>query len=294
MRTWNGTDALAHIEAGDIFAPAGGDTRRVTRLYRVLAFAVHPDRADQEGIDRDAAQRATIALNTAWERYKTPIAAPKPAAAPHVVGAHGTYLFRDQVRASATIATYLTDTDGVRLDIARTPAANDAVRTLIAITPKLDAVGLAGYVPTVLDTGTTAGRTWIAYRIPDGAHALREVRAAYPNGLDGRDWAWMARRLFMVLDTAGTAHGALDENTVFVHPEGHGIVLTGWQGEGKDNTAIAHLFDRTLDAAGGRQRHFADHLNTLNPAQALREYDTLLERLYGPRRFRLFALPAKA
>lgn len=294
MRTWTGPDALAHIEAGDIFATTNGDTRRATRLYRVLAFAVHPDRAAQEGIDPAAAERASTALNAAWALYKTPTTAPTPATAPHVVGTHGTYLFRDQVRATTRVATYLTETDGVRLDIARTAGAGDAVRTLIDITPKLDAVGLAGYAPTVLDTGITAGRAWVAYRIPDGAHPLREVQAAYPNGLDGRDWAWMARRLFMVLDAAGTAHGALDEDTIFIHPEGHGIVLTAWEGDGDDNAAIAGIFDRTLDTAAGRQRHFAAHLGALAPARALREYDTLLERLYGPRRFRPFALPAKA
>ena len=311
MRNWTGADAVAHLlnatDATTAFAEAGSDNRRLTRLYRVLAFAVHPDRATLENITPADAEKATKRLNELYAQAKDGASKPKPkpASAPHVIGKNGTYLFADRISVARGIgastierrgiATYATDRPGVRIEIASDPKRNTAIGTLAAVTPKLDDAGLAGFVPTILDTGVTDGRAWIAYQLPDGLHTLREVRAAYPNGLDGRDWAWMARRLFMVLDIAGLPHGELTPDTVHIHPEGHGIVLSGWTGQaGSDGPDIAVLFQSVLDYTtdSTRQWQFTVNAHTLAPAHALREYDLLLRALYGERRYRPFTMPA--
>jgi len=307
MRHWTGPEAVEHVlaaaTAADIFDECGGERRRIGRLYRVLAFAIHPDRATQESIDPADAERATLHLNELYEQVRegapgTPGAKPaaaKPKAAPHVVGKHSTYLFGDKLHESRGVATYATDRERVRIEIAKDEKHNAKPHAVVAVAQKLADAGLAGYAPTVLDHGVTAGRAWVAYELPDGLYTLRQVRARYDQGLDGRDWAWMARRLYMVLDAAGTPHGALNLDNVHVHPEGHGIVLTGWAGDTKDDAlGVAALFNDMLcrGVAEFRQCKFtyAAHLDDLAPAKALAEYDLLLRRLYGERRFRPFSM----
>jgi hypothetical protein len=67
----------------------------------------------------------------------------------------------------------------------------------------------------------------------DDLYSLAEVRAAYPFGLDGRQMAWVWRRLLTVLDFAhrsGVAHGAVLPVHVLVDPGDHKLVLIDWTG----------------------------------------------------------------
>lgn len=297
MKQWTGETAAAHIldapSAADLFAECGGQARKVTRLYRVLAFAVHPDRAALEGIDIAVAEQATIRLNSAHDAIAAGPSTPTPAAAPHVIGDNGTYQFGDRLLVHGNIATYLTDRDLVRIEIARDPSENTAVHTLLTAAPALASGHLGAFAPEVLDSGITDGRAWVAYRLPEGLRTLREVKRAYPDGLDGRDWAWMARRLWMVLTVTG--HGNLTLDTVHIHPEQHGVVLTGFTdaATGRDADGMYGLFKEMLSRAEGRQRTFGALASRVPlPAdQALREYDTLLHHMYGQRRFRPFTVP---
>lgn len=312
MRNWTGADAVAHIlgaaDAAAAFAEASGDKRRTARLYRVLAFAVHPDRAALEGIDPADADSATKRLNELYDQVKDGGAkpAPKPAAAPHVIGKNGTYLLRDRLSVmynAPNVATYLTDQRGIRVDIAREESANADVQALVKVAGPLAAADMAAFAPELVDEGVVAGRAWVAYRLPDGLYSLREILAAYPNRLDGRDWAWMARRIYMVLAAAGRPHGRLSIDSVLIHPEQHGVVIAGWSDATKsrryradvpqyvDGFAIGSLFVSML-ADEPRQDMFARRSAELAPEQALREYDLLLRALYGERRFRPFAVPA--
>ena len=70
-----------------------------------------------------------------------------------------------------------------------------------------------------------------AVRSPDELYTLAEVRAARPAGLDGRDVAWVWRRLLGVLGfahAAGVAHGAVLPPHVLVEPREHKLVLVDW------------------------------------------------------------------
>lgn len=300
MKHWTGVDATALLldpnqSAADVFAEAGTDERRIKRLYRILAFAVHPDRATLEGIAKTDAEAATVRLNVLYETQLSGGSAPspKPAAAPHLIGKNSTYLFGDRIHESQGVATYETDRPGIRIEIAREASYNASAHALITVTRKLTDAGLGGYAPTVLDHGITSGRAWVAYQLPEGLYSLRQVRARYDQGLDGRDWAWMARRLYMVLDAAERGHGDLNLDTVFVHPEGHGIVLTGWT-DGTKTDDMTSLFSDVLmhGADEQRQAQFADKTKALAPGKALTQYDLLLRHLYGERRYRPFAMTA--
>lgn len=65
----------------------------------------------------------------------------------------------------------------------------------------------------------------------DGLVTLKEVREAYPQGVDPRDMAWMWRRLLVALDFAhssGIIHGAVLPTHILIQPREHGVVLIDW------------------------------------------------------------------
>lgn len=166
----------------------------------------------------------------------------------------------------------------------------------------------------------------------DGFVSLVDVMRAYPDGLDPRDVAWMWRRLLTALGwahRAGIVHGAVLAPHVLIHPGQHGLVLVDWCYSVAPGTPVPALVRREKDAyppevtakepagpatdiylatvlmrrlikdpppALGR---FADgclyDAPRMRPQDAwglLAEFDELLEDLYGPRRFRPFAMPA--
>jgi len=276
------------LDTPDVFAGIA-PTAAAAQLYRTLAATVHPDLAAARGLDPRLAVAATASLNAQWERHRN-----SRSTAPHVVGRRGVHLIGDRLRADRDVATYaVREPAGAAgetvIEIARHSAADPAVRSLVGIRRRLQQAGMSAFAPEIVDAGTT-GRAWLVTRTPVGVVPLRSVRAALRNGLDGRDWAWIARRILMTLDAAATAHGRLDFDTVAIDPGVHGVVLSGWRGAGDDGRALADLFDALL--ADGipedRQRRFARRAQTLAPARVLAEYDLLLHHLYGERRFRPF------
>ncbi|GAA3336347.1 hypothetical protein GCM10020358_08140 [Amorphoplanes nipponensis] len=166
-----------------------------------------------------------------------------------------------------------------------------------------------------------------------GFVSLAEVHAAYPAGLDPRDVAWMWRRLLTGLGwahRAGLVHGAVLPEHVLIHPAEHGLVLVDWCYAVPAGAAVPALVARHRAAYPGevpaRQpataatdifmatglmlrliRHPPDALRRfargcrydkprMRPQDAWRllaELDELLGDLYGPRRFRAFAMPAR-
>ena len=64
-----------------------------------------------------------------------------------------------------------------------------------------------------------------------GFFTLAQVKAAYPDGLDPRDAAWMWRRLLVAIGLArqaGLIHAAVLPEHVLIHPGEHGLVLVDW------------------------------------------------------------------
>ena len=281
---------LAATGAADLFDGDPGDAnaaRRAKRRYRQLVALAHPDVALAHGVDAARAQLATARLgqlHADWQAMTGALGQD-----PHVVGRRATYPLRRRVRRAPLLATYATDEPGLFVAISRTP--EDGTRPLARAEQHLSDWHLWGFGPTVVDRGEVAGRRWAAYRLRDGLRSLREVRAAYPAGLDGRDWAWMARRLLMVLDAVDVRNGALGLDGVLIHPEEHGVVVTGWgEGDLPDEAGVTRLFDDMLAPGEHRQRRFATASEGLPPRVRLSEYDLLLRALYGPRRFRPFTL----
>ncbi|HWS32330.1 MAG TPA: molecular chaperone DnaJ [Actinoplanes sp.] len=149
-----------------------------------------------------------------------------------------------------------------------------------------------------------------------------------PAERDPRDVSWMWRRLLTALGwahRAGVVHGAVLPEHVLIHPEQHGLVLVDWCYAGHRPAAIVKarradyppevLTDRLAGPAtdiymatglmtrliGSRMpapmRRFADGCRysapRMRPQDAwalLGEFDELINRLHGPRKFRPFVV----
>ena len=305
MRTYTPEEAIEEISsaanAAAIFgSPADpADRRGARQTFRALAWAVHPDRSGAQ--DRAAAE-AMARLNLLHDQWTAEAAGQegghRTQSGPYVEGRHGVIRLKDRIEADAEVATYATDRPTVFVDLARTEEGRDRVRSTTLVFRQLADAGLAPFVPNPVDRGVTQGRAWEAWEIPAGLVSLREVHAAYPGGLDGRDWAWMARRVLMVLATSPLQHSRLGLDTIRVEPQDHGIVLTGWAIGGRQAATtptpvalLAGLFPTMLDPRETRQLRFAARASDLDAQSFLREYDVLIGHLYGPRRFRPFNLP---
>ncbi|NUT48148.1 MAG: adenylate cyclase [Saccharothrix sp.] len=324
-------EALDRVEragtATDLFGPFDPARRdEVRRLYRRLAAVLHPDRTGPDDTRAHAASAELTRLHHDWHH---------PAAVEFHTDRAG-YRITDRHAIGSVTTVYRTDGPHV-VKVVRDPALNpllhaewDALRRLTRFTDQHR--WLRPYYPRPVDTSGEVARGSRAFTVleplVDGFVTLADVRRAFPRGLDGRDYAWMHRRLLRAVAGAhrvGLVHGAITADNVLVHPRQHGVVLVGWTfavtaGErllatskaiayppevhdGRPVTAatdvhMAHTLMLDLLAPGETaQRTFARGCAQDDPGRRpdavdlLTEYDDLLEDLYGERTFRPFALP---
>ncbi len=255
-----------------------------------------------------------------------------------VAGAHGRYRL-GAVRARRAVADLYRAAPDVIVKLARRSSANrlladerNALTDIAALTAGHPWLG--PYFPRLLDAVDHADSATGEVRVvnvldslTDGFVTLAQVRAAHPDGLDPRDYAWMHRRLLRCLAGAAAAqwvHTAVTPENVLIHPRLHGVVLAGWSfatrpgrpaaatlttidyppeiGDAVSPGTDVYLAHRLmLTMLGARapapMRAFAE--GCLQSAPRLRpeartlldEFDDLLDRLYGRRRFRPFHLP---
>jgi hypothetical protein len=317
-------EAIALIEAatepGDLFSGDAG------RCYRRLARLTHPDINPGGGRAADAFAK----LAGLWQLHQ------------------GIYWgIGGRAIAKGDIANLYMVRHGVQ-KLVRDPADNDLMRReAVALTRIGDQVDprLLAYFPRLVEAQRQQDPRSGAVRLAsvldrlDGFCTLAQVRAAFPDGVDPRDAAWMWRRLLAAIGAAhraGVIHGAVLPEHVMIHPAEHGLVLVDWcySSTCYSNTGVASR----LPAVVGRFRDwypaevlagqpvgpdldiwlaarcmtdligaglprpmasFATGCQLANPSrrpadawQVLSEFDEVLDRLYGPRKFRPFAIPA--
>jgi hypothetical protein len=245
----NTSEAIASILAArsgdDLFGPrppADADADLAARgAYRCLARLVHPDHAP------DAAQAAAAfaRLSVLWREREHGRGDDRGRAV--IEGRLHAYVLGEHL-ATGDLATLFrvrfreadADHDGV-LKLVRSPANCDlgeaegrALRALArGVDPRFRA-----FLPELVeafrlrDAATGAIRSAVVTRaLVPGFVSLAQVGAAYPDGLDARDGAWMWRRLLVALGAAhgaGVVHGAVTPEHVLVHPALHGLVLIDW------------------------------------------------------------------
>lgn len=72
----------------------------------------------------------------------------------------------------------------------------------------------------------------IAQQVEDSFYSLREVNEDYPEGVHGRDSAWMFRRMLVAvgnLHDYGYAHGGISLDSFLIEPETHRLLLQDFQ-----------------------------------------------------------------
>ncbi|WP_410662070.1 adenylate cyclase [Amycolatopsis sp. lyj-84] len=293
--------------------------------YRELAAVLHPDR--NPGDPRAHKAAATLnRLHADWKQSRRQTVTTATAAytltTPHAVG---------------SVATTYRTTGPHLVKIVRDPALNPLIHAEWAALRTLDGFTerhrwLRPYYPRLLDTSGPVARGDRAFSVldplVDGFTTLADIGKAFPAGLDGRDYAWMHRRLLRAVagaHRAGVVHGHLTADNVLVHPGQHGIVLAGWSFAVEDGvlplaadksvgyppevhkglpmTAATdvHMLHKLmlslLSPTETCQREFATWCTQEIPGQRpeaadlLDEYDDLLGELYGPRTFRPFIIP---
>lgn len=338
------TDLLRRVEdaatPADLFGPQDGSDqarRRARRTHRVIATALHPDRRDP-AIDAARGDAAFAKATRFFEQWSNGI---KAADEGTIIGTNGTWTLGAQVGRGTVANLYAVPGGDAVVKIARRPSSSRYLRNERAALTQLGEITsregwLAPYLPRLLDTATLRspdrGRSAEQREAnvlgsltrADGYVALTAVQAAAPDGLDGRDWAWMQRRIIRALAAvhdAGLVHGALLPENVLISPEHHGVVLVGWSFATRSgrpaegvvaSQAAAYPPEVTRDVVTPAtdvamlgalglamlrpdqraQRRFSAGLRQDAPGMRPRaadlqeEYDELLDRLYGPRRFR--------
>lgn len=339
------TETLQAIEVvtaarvpADLFGPAHGSPRAGRREYRRLAALLHPDRSGGDPVVA-AAFELLVARYDEWRD-----------ADGAVIGRRGRYSVIGSPRQGSVGVVFAATSesgDPVAIKVPRSARSGrfsererSALRALGALTDRPANAWLAPYYPRLLDTAelldvgsgaTRKANVLSAHGVAQGFVDLATVASARPEGLDGRDWAWIHRRLLRAVagaHLAGLAHGAIVPENILIHPEGHGVVVAGWSfaaafGEplpGRiasrrhlyppDSHELAgpaldvymlHATMRTMLAPTER-RQLAFAAGCMQSAPGMRpdavalldEYDELLEDLYGRRRFRPFPYTVSA
>lgn len=178
------------------------------------------------------------------------------------------------------------------------------------------------------DAATKQDRQVLVLRRLLGFVSLAEVREHFPLGLDARDLAWIWRRALVALSLLHeqeTVHGGLYPEHLLIRPLDHGVLLTGLTTSVSFGEKVKFIGGRTMCCAPeisrkepvgpstdiymlsmtmlhmlrhDSPRQFFGFINgctferpKARPQDALSllgEFDELLERLYGPRKFRVF------
>ncbi|MBM0274067.1 protein kinase family protein [Micromonospora tarensis] len=218
------------VEAIGLVAAARTDAdlfgaEQPARRYRELVAALHPDRLPADPAVRAEALDAFVHVTTRWQARRVTVL--------------GDYRIGAPAHSGDLADLYDVGADRL-LKLPRRPTDNDLMareaHALRTIAERGDPRYLP-YLPRLVDElrhrdATTGAerRINVVATAPD-LHDLHEVRHAYPDGLDGRDVAWMWRRLLVVLGLAhraGIVHGAVLPRHVLIEPDAHGVVLVDW------------------------------------------------------------------
>lgn len=338
-------DALALLERAttpdEVFGAADPAAE-----YRRLAKLLHPDRHVGDDRARERASAAFARLSAFYAR----LTGKEPAGPLVIATKRATYTVQREPAHEGELAnlyrcSWLDGADEPAsglLKMPRSPKSSDLMQREALSLKRVHASGderLRAFAPELLgtlrhrDTASGAERRCNVLPALDGWYTLAQVHAAYPAGLDGRDAAWIWRRLFAALalpHSAGIVHGAPWPEHVLIHPEMHGLMLVGWchstelgsplrarsrrwanlyPPEVKAGQAATEATDvyiacgtmaKMLDPRARSLHAFArgcmlerESMRPHDVRELTREFDDLIERLYGPRKFRPFTMPTE-
>lgn len=251
MTTTEAQRVLSAKTAEDLFGEIDYDfndwLEHAKSRFKKYARVLHPDK---ETGDEEAFKR----LNELWvDANRGPAPNPIPRETIIVAKAHTFTVTPNGVRRRGDLADIIPVTFGVPerpgiVKIARSQKDRDLMQAEVAaikaITEPDDVRRI--FVPERVESFfiKIAGKSHaaIAYTWPhDGYTAsdwwsIAELRKSLVNGVQPRDVAWIARRLFVALSLVADrdyVHGNITPKHVLVQPEQHGLMLVGWAGASK-------------------------------------------------------------
>lgn len=306
------TEALEQVERAqtpeDLFGPVTPVVGPVKRIYRKLAFVLHPDQAG-DGDDKDRMSAAFAKLSVSWEAWNLAATTDATTATAPKIKAPKKHPFGLRFAFNA-YATLYRNGDTVT-KVARDTSYNERLRaerdTLTRIADFIALPGNDWLAPFFnLPTGemNVSGHEITTFARLDGFVTLDDVAKAYPSGIEGRDWSWMMRRLLAILaaaDAVNRVHANIAGANVLINPVDHRVILVNWTDSDtgtitSDVTALAALGTSMLniepDSLAQRKWLAAVVRYPSSPAALIQEYDELLRDLYGAPKFHPFTMPS--
>jgi hypothetical protein len=317
-----------------------GDKAQAQRAYQRLLHIAHPDMYGDEEMKK-VANSAFIHLNELWEAFNKHPLGHKPNDSNTIRTKKHEYTlgdkFYDADGVSYYFATYDAGHEKAVIVIPSEVQDNDLIESYSATLNKLKKevnkkyeAFFPKYVEAFKFKINGQVKQLLAYNQPSNLFTLKQIQEEYPEGLHGRDLAWIFKRLLVAIGNThevGLVHGGINLDSVLIEPDQHGVLLTSWQyavSKGEPLTVLpfaykanypSYVFEKKstrneldimLAAKTMETLMRADtpkplvaffkgcQLNTLPSAGALlAEFDSLLERVYGEKKFHVFAMPRK-
>lgn len=314
-----------------------GDDETQSRLaYRAFARRLHPDVV--EPTLKDRASVATALLNSLWDSYKKTALGTFEIATRRRSYTVESLLLADEISNLYPVSWSDGDDHYGMLRLPRSPKNNDLVETEAKAIKVLDASDptYRVYAPTLVesfryrDTKTRVERRANVTERLDGFVTIKEVHNAFPAGLNGRDVAWIWRRLLAGagwFHRAGLVNAAVLPEHILVHPLKHGVVFSNWCYSTELDHPLRAVSPNYRDwypqdvlakkpASAKTDIHLISHLmgwllgpNASSQFKAFiqgctlrfggvpdaweiqRDFDDLLFRLYGQRKYRPLVMP---
>lgn len=326
--------SLMHLE--------GADGKKPNRVYLMYARKVHPDMFQDEDL-KAKAEKAMAHLSVLKEQGEGKVSGPsasKPRANKNVVRTKKhTYELRHVFHKNDTFTKYNTTYDDghkeALLSILNSPQDTDLAEAHVDAIKRLKDVPdeYRLFFPALIedfkyrDEATGDERMIVATHEAPGFRTMADILEVYPQGISGRDVAWMFRRMLVAVGNAhelGIVNGAPNFDSFMIHDAQHGMILTDWQysveigqplkafsskykayypkyaleGEPVDDRLDLYIISKMAELllAQGQPQQLRSFfkgcqlLKVPNAAELLREFDTLLERVYGERKFNVFSL----
>lgn len=326
------TQILQAVNGEDLFGDPTTDPTKAEKRYKRLLRIAHPD---LNVGNEDEANKAFIHLNELWKKAA---GIATPSAANKITTKRHEYTFGNKRYQTDGVvyydSTYDAGHEKAGIMFANNPKLNgmfsDGVKNLRAVRRAAEE-GFKPYFSEIIDTFSfqngTERLSGAAFNSLRGLYSLHEILNDYPEGIDGRDVAWMYRRMLIAVGNthdAGFIHGGAHLDSFLIHPKFHGLVLINWQysvEKGAPAHALAksaqkiypkYVLDKEplktdldislasnaalqlLDGkAPKRLRTFIKNM-ALYPekdaANALYETDEMLKEVYGPKTFHEFRM----
>jgi hypothetical protein len=321
-------DILRAVEYSDLFKT--GTKKELRGLLKLAHPDLHPD-------NQVKAKKAFIHINSLWNLRNAPTktrpGTTHASTSSEIITKKNEYHHLKSIRKSNGVETYRgIDSNGnvAFLLVSTHPKIGEmlmeGVKNLKTVKSNLTDL-YKEFFPDTTDAFriNQSGRKLfgIAQTLPGKNYSLREVLEDYPEGIDGRDVAWIYRRMLVAVGNmhdANVGHGAPTLDAFLINPDTHDLQLTDWQfskeldsdinmvtPEIKHHYAADKIITRQKDLRiltetaltlvdkkvprqlkaflNGMKRYPTEYAQ-----EALHEFDEILKEVYGPRTFHEFKM----